>query len=78
MVSRITSKGQLTIPKSIRTKLRLRKGDRVEFLMDSEGNLRLIPLKSSIKDLKGMVPAAKRIVTLEEMQKAIELEVVGK
>jgi len=78
MVSRITSKGQLTIPKSIRIKLRLRKGDKVEFFIDNQGNLHLIPVKSSLKELKGMLPPAGKIVSIEEMQKAIELEAVGK
>ena len=78
MVSRITSKGQLTIPKSIRTKLRLRRGDKVEFFIDNQGNLHLIPIKSSLIELKGMVPPAKEVVSIEEMQKAIELEAAGK
>ena len=78
MVSRITSKGQLTIPKSIRTKLRLRRGDKVEFFIDNQGNLNLIPVKSSLKGLKGMVPPAEKIVSIEEMQKAIELEAARK
>ena len=76
MVSKMTSKGQITIPKSIRTKLGLQRGDEVEFYMDNHENLHLLPVKSSIKELKGMVPPAKKIVTIEEMSRAIEIGVV--
>ena len=72
MVSKLTSKGQLTIPKSIRKKFNLHKGDKIEFFIDNEGEIRLIPVKSSVKELKGMVPPPNKKVSLEDMQEAIE------
>jgi AbrB family looped-hinge helix DNA binding protein len=36
-VSKITSKGQLTIPKDVRERLALRPGDEIEFVEDAEG-----------------------------------------
>lgn len=39
----ITSKGQTTIPKSIREHLRLKAGDRIEFIIDKEGRVELYP-----------------------------------
>jgi len=74
MVTTITSKGQITLPKKIRDMLNLRPGQRVEFIMDSQGNIRMIPLKFSITELKGMVPRPQKAVTLEEMNEAIEKE----
>lgn len=38
-VSRMTSKGQVTIPKSIRERLNLKEGDRVAFIEDENGNV---------------------------------------
>ena len=72
MVSKLTSKGQLTIPKSIRKKFKLHRGDRIEFFVDDAGAIILVPIKSPVKDLKGMVPAPDKKVSLEDMQKAVE------
>jgi AbrB family looped-hinge helix DNA binding protein len=72
MVSTLTSKGQLTIPKSIRKKFKLHRGDKIEFFVDKEGAIVLVPVKLSVKELKGMVPPPKKVISLEEMQEAIE------
>jgi antitoxin PrlF len=74
MTSTITSKGQLTIPKNIRDRLHLQTGDKVEFIVDDEGGVRMIPLTVSLTSLKGMVPKPEKIVTLKEMREAIEKE----
>ena len=44
-VSRVTSKGQITIPKGIRKRLNLDVGDKVAFIEDENG--RIVILKSS-------------------------------
>lgn len=72
MVSTLTSKGQLTIPKSIRKKFKLHRGDKIEFFVDNEGAIVLVPVKSSVKELKGMVLPPNKYVSLEDMQEAIE------
>jgi antitoxin PrlF len=56
MVSTTTSKGQITLPKAIRNKLNLKAGDKIEFATDEAGAVRIIPLKSSVRELKNMVP----------------------
>ena len=72
MVSKLTSKGQLTIPKSIRKKFKLHRGDKIEFFVDKDGVIVLVPVKSSVKELKGMVPLPDKKVSIEDMQEAIE------
>ena len=68
----ITTKGQVTIPKEIRDYLNLDTGSKVDFVIDENGIVKLIPLNIPIKKLsgilhrKGMKPA-----TLEEMEQAI-------
>ena len=71
MQATITAKGQVTVPKVIRDKLRLKPGDRIDFLLDASGELRVTPVTASIKQLKGMVPRPREPVTLEQMDDAI-------
>jgi len=54
-VSSMTSKGQITIPKSIRDRLNLRVGDKVDFEMNEDGSVRLRPLSRSVTEVYGML-----------------------
>ncbi len=71
MATVITSKGQVTIPKPVRDKLKLHTGDRLDFIVESDGTVRIVPVTASIKELKGLVPAPKRKLGLEDMDNAI-------
>lgn len=71
MEATITSKGQLTIPKPLRDRLRLHAGDRMEFVLGEDDHIEMIPRKSSIKELKKMAPPPVSHVTLDEMEQAI-------
>lgn len=42
-ITTINSKGQVTIPKSIRDLLRLRPGDKLSFRIENDGTIRLRP-----------------------------------
>ena len=68
MESAITSKGQATIPKSIREHLGLKPGDRLKFLMHPNGSVVLLP-KRPASILRGIV-RSRRPVTIEEMGEA--------
>jgi len=69
MESAITVKGQMTLPKPIRERLRLKPGDRVKFFVDTNGRVFLLP-KLPASALRGMLRARKH-ATLEEMDEAI-------
>jgi AbrB family looped-hinge helix DNA binding protein len=71
MLATLTSKGQITLPKAIRDRLHLRAGDKVEFLVDANGRVELLPLTAAVTQLKGMVPRPERPVSLEDMEAAI-------
>jgi len=71
MQATITSKGQVTIPKSVRDALHLAAGDRLEFLVETDGSIRAIPVTGSVTDLKGLLPPPKQTLSLEEMDTAI-------
>lgn len=74
----MTSKGQITVPKDVRLKLGLKPGDRVRFLVEADGRVRLLPAKRDIGDLVGILPKPKRALSIEEMDEAIARAVAEK
>ena len=68
MDAAITSKGQATIPKTIREHLRLKPGDRVKFFVHPDGTVVLLP-KRPVSVMRGSV-RARRKVTIAEMETA--------
>jgi len=73
MEATLTSKGQVTIPKAVRDALHLRTGDRLDFILEADGTVRVLPVKGSVKALKGILLKPARAVSLEEMEQAIRL-----
>lgn len=71
MHATITSKGQVTIPKPIRDRLHLEPGDKIDFVLQEDGDLRITPVTASVTRLKGMVPKPGFPVSLAEMEEAI-------
>lgn len=77
MQATITSKGQLTLPKSIRDQLRLKAGDRLEFFLRPDGHIEAVAMGSALAALKGMIPPPRKGVSLEEMDDAIRKGATG-
>ncbi len=67
----ITSKGQITIPVEIRNMLSLKKGDKVNFHVNKNGCVEMIPKTMSVKDLEGALPRPRRAASIEEMNEAV-------
>ena len=67
----LTSKGQITIPVSVRNRLDLRPGDQVDFWEDGGSTLRITPRKRSIDDLFGMVHSDAAPLSIEQMDDVI-------
>jgi AbrB family looped-hinge helix DNA binding protein len=71
--AKLTSKGQLTVPVEVRTRLNLQAGDMVEFQVEDLNVIRLSPVpqpKSSqgvLSRLRGKTP-----VSIEKMDQAIK------
>ena len=76
--ARMTSKGQITVPKDVRLKLGLRPGDRIRFLLEADGRVRLMPAKRDISELVGILPKPKRALSIEDMDEAIGRAVAEK
>ena len=67
----ITSKGQVTIPKDVRSRLGIGAGDRVEFVEIQDGVFQIVAATQDVQALKGIVPKPEKPVTIEEMNQAI-------
>jgi AbrB family looped-hinge helix DNA binding protein len=65
--AKITSKGQVTVPKAVREALGIRAGDEVVFRVD--GNRAVLALTADFLELAGTVsvPAAQRNVAWDEI-----------
>ncbi len=72
--TKVTTKGQITVPKPIREHLHLTKGDRIEFLIGVNGEVTIMPATADVRKLKGMVPKPDQPVTVADMNRAIEAE----
>ena len=67
----LTSKGQLTIPRSLRDALGLAPGARLQASIDRQGRLVLVPSKTEPEELFRHRPTVNRSLSLEEMDQAI-------
>ena len=51
----VTSKGQVTIPKRVRSLMAIKTGDRLAFNLDDDGSLRVSPVRSEKRPLRGLL-----------------------
>jgi len=72
----ITSKGQITIPKSVRERLHWKSGDRLDFTVDPAGRVVVELAAGDVRELRGMLHRPGRdSVSVEEMDEAIRRHV---
>ncbi len=74
--SKITSKGQTTIPKKVREAMSIKPGDRLRYVVDD--NVLLVFPVRPISELHRSMPYDGPTVTLEEMEQAIEDGALGR
>ncbi len=70
MEATLSSKNQVTLPKSVREYLNLKPGDRFKFFFQPDGAVVILPKIPTAK-LKGSVPKLDRVISVEEMSAAI-------
>jgi antitoxin PrlF len=73
--AKLTSKGQLTVPKEVREDLGLQPGDRVSILPNGKGTATMRKALS-VQDLFGRFPTNGVTATVEEMNEAAQEEAV--
>jgi antitoxin PrlF len=70
--AKLTSKGQLVIPKAIRDHMGLRSGDRLDFLIQESGDVLIRPATSDVRGLRGaLARRGRKPVSLAKMNEAI-------
>lgn len=70
--SRLSTKGQLVVPKEIREFLGLEPGDRIDFVVEEDGRVSLRPALVDFRTLRGSVGEGDAPpVSLEQMDHAI-------
>lgn len=69
--STLTSKGQLTLPKTIREQLGLRAGDRVEFRVTGNGQVVVEAATVDLRELRGALKTPGLRASVEEMEEAV-------
>lgn len=69
--AKVTSKGQITLPKLVRDALGLATGDRVAFVEDA-GGFRLVPANRDVRELRGMFhQPGRKPVSIDEMNATV-------
>lgn len=70
--AKLTTKGQLVIPKPIRKHLDIHPGDMIDFVVQDDGEVLVRPAVADVRDLKGLLhrPGG-RAVSVDEMNRAI-------
>lgn len=69
--SRITSKGQITVPKAVRETLGVEPGDRIAFRVQDDGSVVVEPETVDLRTLRGVLKPRRRGVSVEDMGAAV-------
>ena len=69
--SRITSKGQITLPKAVREALGVEAGDRVSFRIGDDGVVVLEAETIDLRSLRGSLRPRRRGITVEQMTEVV-------
>jgi AbrB family looped-hinge helix DNA binding protein len=73
-ISKITSKGQITLPKDVRDKLHLEIGEKIDFRVDeATQTATLVPLNKRVSDVFGILKnsTSGEIITVKAMKEAL-------
>lgn len=74
MIGRVSSKGQVTIPKVIRDYLGISTGDRVTFMI-RDGEVIFYPVKGTLLDLRGSIKHARLTENFDGIRDVVKGEI---
>jgi|KBSMisStaDraftv2_1062788.scaffolds.fasta_scaffold325542_3 AbrB family looped-hinge helix DNA binding protein len=71
-IATVTSKGQVTIPKSVRDLMQIDAGDQIDFVITEHGDVFVRSISLDVRALRGLLKSRRRrSVSVEEMEAAI-------
>ena len=72
----VSSKGQVTIPKTVRESMRLQSGDKVEFVITEHGVVLFRPITKKVDDVFGMLyKKGRKPISLKKMEDGIRRKI---
>lgn len=79
-VAKLSSKGQLVIPKEVRDFLRVRAGDQIDFVVRDDGQVVIRPAVLDVRALRGLLSRSedREPVPVEEMKRVIRERAGGR
>ena len=72
--SKVTSKGQITIPINIRNNLNILTGSKVE-MIKKDNCIIVVPINNTLSKLKNSLPKPNKVLSVEEMNNIIKSSV---
>lgn len=76
--SKLSTKGQLVVPKEVRDYLKVRPGDRIDFVVREDGQVLMRPAVLDVRELRGLLRREGRpAVSIEEMNRAVRARSEG-
>ncbi len=70
-VSKVSSKGQVTVPELVRKRLELARGDRIEWTVTKD-RIEVRKVEGRLQDLAGLLGKPQRAYTVEELDGALK------
>lgn len=72
MLSTLTSKGQVTVPKNIRDQLNIQAGSQLDFTINNDGTICVRPLNRTALSIVGILKRpGQKTASVEQMNEAI-------
>jgi AbrB family looped-hinge helix DNA binding protein len=63
LYTRVGRRGQITLPKEVRRRIKVEEGDQIAFVIDGE-QVVIKPVKESLLDLRGSVPVKRNRILM--------------
>ena len=67
----VAPNGQTTLPKEARDRLKVSRGGKLSFTLETDNRAVVAPLSLGLRELRGLLPKAKARATLEEIEEGI-------
>jgi antitoxin PrlF len=78
-VATLTSKGQITLPHSVRSSLGLQAGDKLDFIADDAGGFKVVALRKDVHALRGRFAGrVAKPVSVQDMNEAVQNEAAAR